>query len=500
MPKKASPERFLNELDSTVLAIPLLEKMKGARANTSFDVMIEVNLMHQSEAPRTKDQIIRMVEERGGTVRKALGVDTEQYVFARLTKSQIRLLAQDNETKRRPAREGAGQRLQETATRSLRPIFKIWPDFEVELLLTESLATVKADAAHVAFSAAGRGVVWAVIDSGIDGTHSHFKKHRNLHLEAPLAHYDFSGDEPVRIESPEEVKDPNGHGTHVAGIIAGEVDPDEKNPRALVRSRDEQNQEYREARPVPRIRGVAPECRLLSLRVADERGRVNARNIIAALGYIRRINSDRLLPRIHGVNISLGYPFEAEWYGCGQSPLCAEVNRLERSGVIVVVAAGNGGYGRRQTDFKGEIRTSVEGSILDPANAERAITVGSTHRDRPHTYGVSYFSAKGPTGDGRRKPDLVAPGERIISCAAEARRQRMGADEQSCLYVEDSGTSMAAPHVSGCIAAFLSVRDEFKNQPERVKDIFLSTATDLGREPYYQGRGLVDLMRAIQSV
>jgi len=76
----------------------------------------------------------------------------------------------------------------------------------------------------------------------------------------------------------------------------------------------------------------------------------------------------------------------------------------------------------------------------------------------------------------------------------------MGGGAQACLYAEDSGTSMAAPHVSGCVAAFLSVREEFKNQPERVKEIFLSTATDLGREPYYQGRGLVDLMRAIQAV
>jgi serine protease AprX len=59
---------------------------------------------------------------------------------------------------------------------------------------------------------------------------------------------------------------------------------------------------------------------------------------------------------------------------------------------------------------------------------------------------------------------------------------------------------MAAPHVSGVIAAFLSVRREFIGQPEKVKDIFVSTATDLKRERYFQGSGQVDLMRAIQSV
>jgi serine protease AprX len=67
-------------------------------------------------------------------------------------------------------------------------------------------------------------------------------------------------------------------------------------------------------------------------------------------------------------------------------------------------------------------------------------------------------------------------------------------------YLEDSGTSMAAPHVSGAIAGFLSVRREFIGQPERVKEIFVSTATDLKRERYFQGNGLIDLMRAIQSV
>ena len=130
------------------------------------------------------------------------------------------------------------------------------------------------------------------------------------------------------------------------------------------------------------------------------------------------------------------------------------------------------------------------------------ITVGATHREHPHTYGVSYFSSKGPTGDGRSKPDLVAPGERIISCSAGIQGEKTAgaAGEDHCDYREESGTSMAAPHVSGAIAAFLSIRKEFIGQPEKVKEIFLSTCTDLGRERYFQGHGLLDLMRAIQSV
>jgi subtilisin family serine protease len=204
--------------------------------------------------------------------------------------------------------------------------------------------------------------------------------------------------------------------------------------------------------------------------------------------------------------MSVGYDFEPSWFACGQSPLCVEIDRLVRSGVVVVVAAGNTGYGWNQSAFRGATPAGMDLTINDPGNADLAITVGSTHRDMPHVYGVSYFSSKGPTGDGRLKPDLVAPGEKIISCeAGRAGGGSVGAAEVlpnaiDARYKEDSGTSMAAPHVSGVIAAFLSIRHEFIGRPDRVKEIFMATATDLRRDRYFQGSGLVDLMRAIQSV
>jgi len=174
----------------------------------------------------------------------------------------------------------------------------------------------------------------------------------------------------------------------------------------------------------------------------------------------------------------------------------------------VSVAAGNTGYAYEQvyTTQAAGGGSAIAGqplSINDPGNADLAITVGSTHREMPHTYGVSYFSSKGPTGDGRSKPDLVAPGEKIFSCAAgetKKEREKNVPDQLGCDYAEDSGTSMAAPHVSGVIAAFLSIRREFIGRSEEVKQVFLSTATDLGRDRSFQGKGLVDLMRAIQSV
>jgi subtilisin family serine protease len=305
-----------------------------------------------------------------------------------------------------------------------------------------------------------------------------------------------------------------GHGTHVAGIIAGEQRSDgstgtSATMRAIVRW-----VESYEAGNAPKvnsklvklaaIRGMAPRCRLVSLKVLDDDGHGEVSSLIAAIAHVQEKNAHGRQLLIHGVNISLGYEFDPEWFACGQSPLCVEINRLVRSGVVVVVAAGNTGYG--VLSAKARVTSAgMEVTINDPGNADLAITVGSTHREKPHIYGVSFFSSKGPTGDGRLKPDLVAPGEKILSCATgRLKVEKAGKDENDepvqCEYVEESGTSMAAPHVSGVVAAFLSVRREFIGEPEKVKAIFVSTATDLNRDRQFQGAGLVDLMRAIQSV
>jgi subtilisin family serine protease len=270
--------------------------------------------------------------------------------------------------------------------------------------------------------------------------------------------------------------------------------------RAYTRQRDEKDEVTYNKLTLNSISGMAPRCKLLSLKVLDENGDGLASNLIAAISMIQEINGYGRRLLIHGVNLSVGYDFDPEWFACGQSPLCVEVDRLVRSGVVVVVAAGNTGYGVMDSQFRGSVSAGMDLTINDPGNAELAITVGSTHKDMPHVYGVSYFSSKGPTGDGRAKPDLVAPGEKIISCAAGKQRQEMKEKAGDCDYLEESGTSMAAPHVSGVIAAFLSIRTEFVGHPDKVKELFLSTATDLKRERYFQGHGLVDLMRAIQSV
>jgi serine protease AprX len=446
---------------------------------------------------------------------------SNQYVFARLEGSVIKKLVEiDNreaEKLVKKAMKAAPEVVEQAVGRTgkevvgavraapkversrFRTIHHIWPDFEIRSCITSSIRTVKVDAAQSSFTALGDGIAWAVMDTGIDGLHPHFKLHGNIDPASPY-HADFT-DAPG---GPQPLKDEFGHGTHVAGIIAGEQSLEKKSDPAdmlaVWHELDSNGKKVPRSETLQAVSGMAPKCRLVSLKVLDEFGIGKASNVIAAIAHVQLLNGHGRDLKIHGVNLSLGHPFDPKWFACGHSPLCVEVNRLVKSGVVVVVAAGNTGYGSLQTK-EGSSDACLDLTINDPGNAEYAITVGSTHRDMPHMYGVSYFSSKGPTGDGRYKPDLLAPGEKIISCAAPdstlVQRETGG---EKCSYFENSGTSMAAPHVSGAVAAFLSIRREFIGEAEKVKQIFASTATDLGRDRYFQGAGLVDLMRAIQSV
>jgi len=429
-----------------------------------------------------------------------------QYVFARLEGQVIGELVSLDQRKaeelaRRELPEGAEPvDLTKLDVGRLRTIHRVWPDFPIHPMIFRSLATVKADAAQRSFSALGNGITWAVIDTGIQADHPHFTKHSNVDVTSTY-HQDFTG---VTGAGPATaLTDPRGHGTHVAGIIAGEQTRTESTPdtdmQAVVQELGDGKGSFK-IKTLGSLCGMAPKCKLVSLKVLDKFGDGNASKVIAAITHIQSINAHGRELHIHGVNISIGYPFEAKWFACGHSPLCVEINRLVKSGVVVVVAAGNTGYGTLQT-ASGPSETCLDLTINDPGNAQEAITVGSTHRDEPHRYGVSYFSSKGPTGDGRLKPDLLAPGEKIISCGIPGSKlSQTDGDNQPCAYLETSGTSMAAPHVSGTIAAFLSIRQEFIGEAQRVKQIFTSTATDLGRDRNFQGAGLVDLMRAIQSI
>jgi serine protease AprX len=481
----------------SVVTEPLLSKVQ-ANPQGKYEVIIALNELFVGGI----EKALSYVEERA----KQWGVKyatVSHYCFACLTGEQILALAKE-------ARDLAKEHGRRGSV-----IYRIWEDNDITVSLTHSLTTVKADAAQRAFWALGEDVVWAVLDSGIQGDHPHFKAAQSpfgpidsLQVGDPLSHTDFT---PLQNGA---LTDGFGHGTHVAGIIGGYWQSPAADGERVVGTemRNEgTNEPIRQRESLHAISGVAPRCSLLSLKVIADTtvagdtkqtaGQGKVSWVLLAIDQIQKWNQNGKRLLVHGVNMSLGYDFDPRWFGCGQSPLCVEVNRLVKSGVSVVVSAGNAGYSSFITAAgKAEARYS-DLSISDPGNADLAITVGSTHRDMPHLYGVSYFSSRGPTGDGRMKPDLVAPGERIISCAAglEARKYDDGSGVPA-LYCEQSGTSMAAPHVSGAIAAFLSVRREFIGQPERVKEVFLANTIDLQRERKFQGAGLLDLMKALQAV
>src|SRR5919107_3054728 len=118
---------------------------------------------------------------------------------------------------------------------------------------------------------------------------------------------------------------------------------------------------------------MAPQCKLVILKVLDDNGQGEVSSLIAAIEEIQRINDYGRRLRIHGVNMSVGYEFEPQWFACGQSPLCVEVDRLVRAGVVVVTAAGNTGYGSVATAVKSRVNTAGFGmTINDPGNAELA--------------------------------------------------------------------------------------------------------------------------------
>jgi hypothetical protein len=298
-------------------------------------VVIELNLRHRDGLEGAAEQFLAHFQDRLGDRPVERVADT--YFRAELTQAEILRLVD------------ADQREPDAANRA---IYRVWPDFPVHPLIDTSCATVKADAARRSFDATGRGITWAVLDSGIDAHHHHFHRYETLKGDVAGLHRDFT--KPGEAVPGDALVDNFGHGTHVAGIIAGGLParmPRGSSLRVVERVFDP-------ARPdTPRVQdrtvsrpevlaGMAREAKLVSLKVLDDRGNGQSMNVLRALEYVRKdVNGYGKLLRIHGVNLSLGYEFDPKWFACGQSPICAEVDRLVRSGVVVVVAAGNTGYG-----------------------------------------------------------------------------------------------------------------------------------------------------------
>jgi serine protease AprX len=266
------------------------------------------------------------------------------------------------------------------------------------------------------------------------------------------------------MSTPHGTYPPEPHGTHVAGVMAGNW----KQPDA---------EDYV---------GVCPELKLFDLRIIGEAEGDTESAIIGALDFIRWINRQKQWRIVHGANLSIGMKHDVRTWACGQTPVCVACEETVSSGVCVVVAAGNDGW---QSFLVGDDKRYdgyALASIMDPGNAQSVITVGATHREFPHLYGVSFFSSRGPTGDGRMKPDILAPGEKIDGPLPNNN------------FGPLDGTSMAAPHVSGVAALLMGRHKELQGRPAEIKQILMETAIDLGRERSAQGAGLVDALAALQ--
>ncbi|UIE44783.1 hypothetical protein FICKIIDM_03925 [Xanthomonas citri pv. punicae] len=359
---------------------------------------------------------------------------------------------------------------------------RVWRNAGKRALIHVSGNVLHADAARTAYRARGQQIGWAVMDTGIAAGHPHFflKGER----DNVVAQWDCTRrGAPKRLTRADGTAftrlDRHGHGTHIAGIIAGQC-------RASIP----------DASGTPgrtlEFSGMAPDTQLYGFKVLDDAGNGRDSWTIKAVQQVADINERAGELVIHGVNLSLGGCFDPESYGCGFTPLCNELRRLWRQGVLVVIAAGNEGLAWLMRNDGDAYAANMDLSISDPGNLEDAIVVGSVHKSSPHNYGVSYFSSRGPTADGRSKPDVVAPGEKILSAYYD-----FDPDDPASLMVEMSGTSMAAPHVSGVLAGFLSARREFIGFPDRVKQLLLDTCTDLQRDRYVQGRGVPNVMRML---
>ncbi|HHI04353.1 MAG TPA: hypothetical protein ENL45_02295, partial [Candidatus Woesearchaeota archaeon] len=282
------------------------------------------------------------------------------------------------------------------------------PDYKVKLVLDRSIPQIQADKVWEA-GITGKDVDVAVLDTGIHD------EHPSLTIEKEV---DYTG---------EGTDDLQGHGTHVAGIIA---------------STDST------------YRGVAYDADLFNVKVLNKDGSGYGSDVIKGIEW--SVDNGAEI-----ISMSLG----AEIDPCdGTDAISQAVDKAVNKGVVVVVAAGNSG--------------PDSGTITSPGCSKKGITVGAVDDND----NVPSWSSRGPTDDGRVKPDLVAPGVGITSTWKDNSFKSL------------SGTSMSTPHVSGVAALLLEADPSLK--PDEVKEALKTTALDLGLDENTQGAGRVDAYEA----
>lgn len=319
----------------------------------------------------------------------------------------------------------------------------------------------------------GTGIGIAILDSGIYTSHVDFLDKSNA--VRVVYSQDFTGEN--------RTDDPFGHGTHVAAIAGG--------------GGRVSNAAYL---------GIAPNANLINLRVLNSQGAGTVSGTLAALDWIL---TNKTTYNIRVVNMSLGTPAVDSYRN---DPICRAVRSLVNSGVVVVVAAGNNG--------KNSAGQKVYGGIHSPGIEPSAITVGAANTfgtDARNDDGVATYSSRGPTRsswtdangvqhyDGLMKPDLVAPGNKIIEAQAPknllvTQNPQLAANvspvaTRDQMYL--NGTSMASPVVAGAATLLLQANPALT--PNMVKAILMYTAQPLaGFNTLEQGAGELNIEGAVR--
>lgn len=302
-------------------------------------------------------------------------------------------------------------------------------DFDSELLsgieldlpviphLNTSLPAIAAGEIEKNFSVTGKGVKVAIVDSGIA------KNHPGIFGKV-AAETDLTG-------TGEGPTDLNGHGTHVACIVACSDTT---------------------------YRGVAPEVSLYNAKVMSQSGAGYISDVIAGIEW-------SIDQKVDVMNLSIG----ALVSPCdGLDSLSSAVNTAVDKGIMVVVAAGNSG--------------PAANTLTSPGCAEKALTVGAVS----DTGVIAEFSSRGPTADGRPKPDIAAPGMDVIAA------------DTGTGFVSKYGTSMAAPHVTG-VAALLKSMAPSKT-PAEIRDLLLKNVNFLSYDRNTVGTGFLNTQQSIATL
>jgi len=331
--------------------------------------------------------------------------------------------------------------------------------------------TVGARTVQNTLGLTGRGIGVAVIDSGVTSFHDDLTRGSNPTLypygdQRVLKFVDFVGTSTLPY-------DDNGHGSHVSGIVAGNG-YDSRGEKA----------------------GIAPDASIISLKVLDAEGQATIGTVIAALNWVAQNAS---VYNIRIVNMSVGAPVRESYW---TDPFTLAVKAITDKGIVVVAAAGNLG--------KNTSGQPQYGGITAPGNAPWTLTVGASSTEGTLTRRddvMAGFSSRGPTYlDWNAKPDLVAPGTGTVSLAvpgsslysSRAEFLVKGSINTATMpYLSLSGTSMAAPVVSGTVALMLQANPRLT--PNLVKAILQYTAqTYPGYNALTEGAGFLNTLGAVQ--